>query len=201
MTDDTRIRLIAATRACLLADGHANLSTRRIADRAGVPLSQIHYHFGGRRGLVLALLAQQNDELLRRQESMYSSDEPLSRRYQQACDFLDIDLDSGYVRILHEMIAIGWSDDSIGREATRLLQGWFDLLERVVDDAGSQIRAEGHMAAHDLATLIGLCFLGGESMVLLDPSRREAILAALRSLGSILTSESPAAAAGSSTTA
>ena len=30
------------------ADGYANLSTRRVADSAGVPLSQIHYHFGSK---------------------------------------------------------------------------------------------------------------------------------------------------------
>ena len=101
---------IEAARECLLADGHANLSTRRVADRAGVPLSQIHYHFGGRQGLVLALLAQQNEQLLERQQTMYGAEAPLWQRYEQACDFLEDDFDSGYVRMLQEMIAAGWTD-------------------------------------------------------------------------------------------
>ena len=40
----------------LLADGYAGLSTRKVAEEAGVPLSQLHYHFGSKGGLILALL-------------------------------------------------------------------------------------------------------------------------------------------------
>ena len=135
MATETRERLIEAARECLLADGHGQLSTRRVAGRAGVPLSQIHYHFGGRQGLVLALLAHQNAQLLERQQSMYGADVPLFLRYEQACTFLKDDLASGYVRMLQEMIAAGWTDKVIGAEVTRLLRGWFDLLEQVVTEA------------------------------------------------------------------
>ena len=38
---------------------------------------------------------------------------PLWRRYEQACDFLEDDLESGYVRVLQEMIAAGWSTPEI----------------------------------------------------------------------------------------
>ena len=48
----TATQILEAARSCLLADGYANLSTRKVADGAGVPLSQIHYHFGGKRGMV-----------------------------------------------------------------------------------------------------------------------------------------------------
>src|SRR3954454_3299275 len=99
MANETRGRLIEAARECLLAEGHAHLSTRRVAERAGVPLSQIHYHFGGRQGLVLALLADQDKQLLERQQTMYGAEAPLRLRYQQACTFLRDDLESGYVRM------------------------------------------------------------------------------------------------------
>src|SRR6188508_2131572 len=109
MAGETRGKLIRAAHECLLTDGHAHLSTRRVAERAGVPLSQIHYHFGGRQGLVLALLAHQNEQLLERQKAMYVADLPLWQRYEQACAFLEEDLESGYVRMLQEMIAAGWT--------------------------------------------------------------------------------------------
>ena len=96
--------------SAILADGYAALSTRRVADLAGVPLSQIHYHFGSKRQLVLAVLAAENERLLERQAEMYDAPDPLWVRWDRACDFLDADLRSGYVRILHEMIAAGWSD-------------------------------------------------------------------------------------------
>ena len=59
-TSDTATRIREAARSHLLVDGYAGLSTRRVADIAGVPLSQIHYHFGGKQGLVLSLLENEN---------------------------------------------------------------------------------------------------------------------------------------------
>ena len=47
-------------RTRLLADGYAGLSTRKVAQEAGVPLSQVHYHFGSKGGMVLALLEAEN---------------------------------------------------------------------------------------------------------------------------------------------
>src|SRR3954469_13815032 len=127
MANETRGRLIEAARECLLADGHAALSTRRVADRAGVPLSQIHYHFGSRQGLVLALLATENQQLLVRQRTMYGADVALAKRYEQACSFLEDDFASGYVRMLQEMIAAGWSDQAIAPRGPPPFRGGVDL--------------------------------------------------------------------------
>jgi len=95
--------ILDATRALVLEHGYASLSTRRVAARASVPLSQIHYHFGSKEQLVLRMLDAENERLLARQSTLYSGDEPLSQQWALACDYLDEDLDSGYVRILHEM--------------------------------------------------------------------------------------------------
>ncbi len=111
---DTRTTIVEAARARLLADGHSGLSTRKVADHAGVPVSQLHYHFGSKQGLLLAVLEAENLRLLDRQARMYSGDRPLWQRYEQACDFLEEDLDSGYVRVLQEMIAEGWSNPAVG---------------------------------------------------------------------------------------
>ena len=167
MAADTRDRIVDAARECLLEDGYANLSTRRIADRARVPLSQIHYHFGGRRGLVLALLASENARRVTRQAQMYAAEAPLSQRYDQACDFLDDDLASGYVRILQEMLAAGWSDPEVAEQATLLLGEWFELLTTVVRDAEEQLGSLGPLRAEHVAALVGMAFLGGESLLLL----------------------------------
>jgi AcrR family transcriptional regulator len=186
MATDTRDRLVQAARECLLSDGHANLSTRRVAEQAGVPLSQIHYHFGGRQGMVLALLADQNAQLLARQATMYGAETPLWLRYDQACRFLRDDLESGYVRMLQEMIAAGWTDETIGKEVTRLLRGWFDLLERVVTEAADELGDLGPFSPRSVATLVGLAFMGGESMVLLDRTWAQDVFAALESVGALL---------------
>ena len=44
----TKTSLLVAARAVLRDRGYASLSTREVAVAAGVPLSQIHYHFGSK---------------------------------------------------------------------------------------------------------------------------------------------------------
>lgn len=168
-TSATATRIVEAGRASLLAEGYAGLSTRKIADVAGVPLSQIHYHFGGMRGLVVAVLDRENTKLIERQRLMYGSEAPLWKRYEQACDFLDEDLASGYVRVLQEMIAAGWSDPELAAQVLAMLQSWFDVLHEVVGEAEARFGSLGPFAAADIAGLIGLAFLGGEAVTLLDP--------------------------------
>src|SRR5690606_29571287 len=104
---DTRAQLLAAGETALLESGYAGLSTRRVADAAGVPLSQIHDHFGSRQNLVLAILAEENERLLARQTRLYDTELPLWKQWDEACDFLEDDLRSGYVRVLQEMTAAG----------------------------------------------------------------------------------------------
>ena len=61
---------------------------------------------------------------------MYAEDAPLWQRYEQACDFLEDDLDSGYVRVLQEMIAAGWSNAELGAAVRELLGGWCRAAHR-----------------------------------------------------------------------
>ena len=127
--------ILGAARRRLLADGHRGLSTRKVAEAAGVPLSQLHYYFGSKQGLLLALLEAENARRLERQTRMYAADRPLWERYEQACDFLEDDLDSGFVRVLQEMIAEGWANEQIAEAVRTLLSSWYELLTEVADEA------------------------------------------------------------------
>jgi AcrR family transcriptional regulator len=167
LATETSTKIMESARTCLLTDGYANLSTRKVADRAGVPLSQIHYHFGGKQGMVLALLDHENRRLVGRQRQMYAGSVPLWKRYEQACDFLDDDLASGYVRVLQEMIAAGWSDAAVARQVLAMLTAWTDLLEEVAREAEARFGSLGPFTPTDIATLVGLSFIGGEAMILL----------------------------------
>ncbi len=171
MAQDTSDRIMDAARECLLADGFANLSTRKVAERAGVPLSQIHYHFGGKQGMVLALLDYENKRLISRQREMYGASAPLWKRFEQACEFLEEDVASGYVRVLQEMIAAGWSDETVATQVLAMLEGCFDVLEQVSREAEARFGPIGPFSASDVAALVGLCFLGGEAVMLLADDR------------------------------
>jgi len=106
----TRRRIVDAARDVLLERGHAAASTRAVADEAGVRLSLVHYHFGGKQGLLLEVLQRENELLLARQQKLYATPGPLAEKWRTACDFLDEDVRSGYVRVLWELWAAGLAD-------------------------------------------------------------------------------------------
>jgi AcrR family transcriptional regulator len=164
---DTRAQLLAAARDCLLQEGYARFSTRRVADLASVPLSQISYHFGSKQGLVLALLEAENLRLLQRQAATFTEPMPLSARWERACDHLEEDLASGYVRVLHEMIAAGWSNPEVARAVQANIQGWHDLLTGLAEEAGQRFGGLGPFTAGEIAALVGTAFLGSEALILL----------------------------------
>ena len=174
-------------RSCLLADGYANLSTRRVAESAGVPLSQIHYHFGSKLQLILAVLAAENERLLERQRSMFDAPEPLWVRWELACDFLDTDVASGYVRILQEMIAAGWTDAEVAASVREMTGGWYRLLAEVArreEAAGADL---GGFTPDEVAALMATPFLGAEELILLGVTEDELPMrSALRKVGVLL---------------
>jgi AcrR family transcriptional regulator len=182
----TRAALIEAGRTALLTDGFARLSSRRVADLAGVPVSQIHYHFGSMQQLVLAILADQNERLLERQARMFATSDPLWRQWEQACEFLEADLASGYVRILQEMVAAGWSDSEVAASVRTLLGGWYGLLADVARRDRDELGGLGPFTPEEVSALMGLPFLGAEAMLLLGFTESELpIRSALRKIGDV----------------
>jgi AcrR family transcriptional regulator len=184
----TRDAILEAAQERLLADGFARLSTRGVAASAGVPLSQVHYHFGSKQQLILELLEVENNRRLTRQKGIFAEDVPLWVRYEQACDFLEDDLDSGYVRILQEMIALGWSDAVVGAKVRDIVSGWFSLLVDVAREVEARYDgALGPFTAEEVAALIAQVFYGGEAMLLLGFERRQwPVRSSLRRIGVLI---------------
>lgn len=183
----TAALILEAARRCLLADGYAATSTRKVASEAGVPLSQVHYHFGSKGGLMIALLDDEDRRRIERQTTMYGRDIPLWQRYEQACDFLEDDLESGYVRVLQEMIAAGWSTPAIAEKVRPMQLRWIDLLTEVATEAEERFGGLGPFTARELATLIAIAFIGGEAELLLGFDRHEVpVRAALRRIGQLI---------------
>lgn len=187
---DTRTGLLEAAEACLRKHGYAGLSTRRVAEAAGMPLSQIHYHFGSKDALVLALLEHQNRRLLERQRATFAAELPLWKRWEKACDYLEEDLDSGYVRVLQEMIAAGWSNPAIAAAVRGSLSGWYALIAEVGKEAVARFGRIGTLRPEDIACLVGNTFLGSEAVLLLGFEQHEGmpIRRALRRFGALIRS-------------
>ncbi len=186
-TAGTRAAIVAAARDRLLAEGYANLSTRGVAESAEVPLSQIHYHFGSKRQLILAVLEAENERLLDRQREMFDAPDPLWARWELACDFLEADVGSGYVRILQEMIVAGWSDVLVAAAVREMLGGWYRLLADVARREQERGTDLGGFTPEEIAALMGTPFLGAEELILLGVTEDTLpIRSALRKVGVLL---------------
>jgi AcrR family transcriptional regulator len=186
-TGETRASILAAARARLLAEGYANLSTRAVAEAAEVPLSQIHYHFGSKQQLILAVLEAENARLLERQRTMYGGPEPLWQQWERACDFLDEDIESGYVRVLMEMIAAGWSDEEVASRVREYVGGWLALLAEVAEREAHRLGGLGPFTPEEAATLMGFPFYGVETMILLGFAEDQVpARSGLRKVGTII---------------
>jgi AcrR family transcriptional regulator len=165
----TKIGILDAAKQVLQDQGFSGLSTRNVAFAAGVPMSQIRYHFGSKDGMLLALYEYMNEQLLERQTSMFSDpDTTFAEKWQLACDFLDTDIESGYVRVFQELMAAGWSNPEIGDAVREGLTGWFNLLEQQAQKLIAQHDISNRFSASELASLLGAVFIGAEAAILLN---------------------------------
>jgi len=80
------------------------------------------------------VLDDANTRLLERQSDMYSQPTPASKKWQQARDFYEEDLASGFVKLLMELMAGSFHDEVLRREFTPRLLAWKKLIEGAVDE-------------------------------------------------------------------
>jgi AcrR family transcriptional regulator len=170
----TRDRIVDAAREILVENGHGGTSTRAVAERAGVRLSLVHYHFGGKQGLLVEVLQRENDQLLERQRELYASPGPLAEKWRIACDLLDEDVRSGYVRVLWELWAAGLADAELAAGWRSAMAGWRELITSVFTEWGDELDVELPVRPRALATLVANLFQGIEIELLAGVSEAEA---------------------------
>jgi AcrR family transcriptional regulator len=185
---DTSAVLLEAARKVLRQKGYAGLSTREVASAAGVPLSQIHYHFGSKQGMVLALFEYLNAQLLERQNALFGDPKlKLSEQWDKACDYLDEDIASGYVRVLQELNAASWSDPEVAKVIREGLKGWLDLIAGLARKAERELGGLGPFTPEEVGSLVGSAFIGAECHYLLGLERRGIpVRHALRRVGDLI---------------
>lgn len=185
---ETSITLLEAAKKVLRQNGYAGLSTRDVAAAAGVPLSQIHYHFGSKQGLVMALFEYLNEQLLDRQDAMFGDPTlKLSERWDRACDFLDEDIASGYVRVLQELIAASWSDPAVAKVVRGGINGWIELIVGLARQAEQQFGSIGPFTPDEFGAAAANAFIGAESLYLLGFEKKGVpVRQALRRFGDVI---------------
>jgi AcrR family transcriptional regulator len=185
---DTSTTVLEAAKKVLRQNGYSGLSTREVAETAGVPLSQIHYHFGSKEGMVLALFEHLNAQLLDRQNAMFSNTSlKLSEQWDLACEYLDDDIATGYVRVLQELIAASWSDGAIAKSVRAGILQWVSLITDAARRAEREFGGLGPFSPEEIAALIANAFIGGESLYLLGFEKKGSpVRETLRRVGDLI---------------
>ena len=127
--DVTRRRLLTAAASLIVERGWAAVTTRSVADRAGVNQALVHYHFGSidnlRRESVLAeigpAIGELVDELL--------DDRPLPESIHKGMGLIDrFDLGTDTGVLMAEALLQATRDPSVAQDMAGVMGSWAEML-------------------------------------------------------------------------
>ena len=129
-----------AAERLLVEVGHAGVSTRRLAAKAGANQGLVHYYFGSIDELFVQVLERFTERLVARQREMYAADLPFIEKWRTAWRFQEEDLEAGYSKIWMELQALSWSHPELLPRVARVNDEWRGVLreafERAADEYG-----------------------------------------------------------------
>jgi len=119
--------LLDAAERLLVDVGHAGITTRALAEEAGVNHGLVHYYFGSNENLLARALERFTGRLIARQREMYSSDEPFVEKWRTAMRYL-VSEDLRYEKIWLELQALAWNDSALRARLVRVNEEWRAVL-------------------------------------------------------------------------
>jgi AcrR family transcriptional regulator len=145
-----------AAERLLVRVGYANITTRKLAEEAGLNHGLVHYYFGSMKELLLQVLERYTDRLIQRQRDMYAADMPFIEKWRTAMGYLEEDEQSGYAKVWYELQALGWNDADTRKRVARVDQAWFQVIleaiGKAMDDYGVD---ERRFPVEAIVTLVG----------------------------------------------
>jgi AcrR family transcriptional regulator len=119
--------LLDAAERLLVDVGHAAITTRKLAEEAGVNHGLVHYYFGSNENLLVRALERFTERLLERQRDLYAADMPFVEKWRTAMRFL-VSEDVTYEKVWLELQAMAWNDAGLRRRLARVNGEWRAVL-------------------------------------------------------------------------
>jgi TetR/AcrR family transcriptional regulator len=117
----------------LLADaGHAGVTTRRLAQEAGLNHGLVHYYFGSNENLLVHTLERFTTRLITRQRELYAADAPFADKWRTAMRYL-LSEDVSYQKIWLELQALAWNNPDIRARLARVNAEWRAVLTEALE--------------------------------------------------------------------
>jgi AcrR family transcriptional regulator len=150
-----------AAERLLVSVGYASITTRKLAEEAGLNHGLVHYYFGSMPELLLQVLERFTDRLIKRQREMYAADIPFIEKWRAAMNYLDEDSASGYAKMWYELQALAWNDPEMRKRVAKVDQAWIDVLTEAFDKAMDEYGLDRRQYPLEaIVTLVGTFNLG-----------------------------------------
>ena len=119
--------LLDAAERLLVDVGYAGITTRRLAEEAGVNNGLVHYYFGSNENLLVRALERFTAGLIDRQRELYAADMPFVEKWRTAMRYL-VSEDVTYEKIWLELQAMGWNHPELRGRLVRVNAEWRAVL-------------------------------------------------------------------------
>jgi AcrR family transcriptional regulator len=169
--------LLDAAERLLVQQGYGAITTRKLAEHAGVNHGLVHYYFGSMEEVMVQVLERFTERLIERQRAMYASDRPFVEKWRAAWAFQDEDLASGYTKIWLELQAVAWNRPEMRARVQQVNEEW----RRVLTEALAPALGEYGFGALSLDAAVSLVMTMAQGYALERLSGIEAGHAALLS--------------------
>lgn len=150
-----------AAERLLITIGYANISTRRLAEEAGLNHGLVHYYFGSMERVFIRVLERFTERLIARQRAMYAADIPFIEKWRTAMGFLDDDLHNGYQKIWYELQALSWNRPELQAIIVQVHERWRQVLREAFANALSEYSIDTQRFPLDAMTALVMTFNEG----------------------------------------
>ena len=126
--------LLDAAERLLVEVGYSGITTRRLAEEAGVNHGLVHYYFGSIENLLVRALERFTERLVKRQRELYAADVPFIEKWQTAMRYLTSD-DVTYEKIWLELQALALNNPGLRDRLAHVNNEWRALLTEAFEPA------------------------------------------------------------------
>jgi AcrR family transcriptional regulator len=123
---ETEQALLDAAERLLGEVDASGITTRRVAEEAGVNHGLVHYYFGSVEQLLVRVLERFTERLIVRQRELYAADAPFLEKWRTAMAYLDEDLP--YQKIWFELQALAWNRPELQERLAWVHAEWRAVL-------------------------------------------------------------------------
>jgi AcrR family transcriptional regulator len=125
--------LLDAAERLLVELGHAGITTRRLAEEAGVNHGLVHYYFGSNENLLARALERFTERMIERQRALYAAGEPFVEKWRTAMRYL-VSEDQTYQKVWLELQALAWNNPELQSRLADVNAEWRSVLSDAFEE-------------------------------------------------------------------